>query len=429
MTVLRRALVPALAATAAAVSLVALGEPVGAAPAPFAARAAAVPAALPATGLPSAVAGRAVVAPAALTPILNIRLTTHLVTSGLVAPVLVTSAKDGSSRLFVVEQAGRIRTVENGVITGTFLDIRGLVRSGNEQGMLGLAFDPQFVTTPRFWVTYTRADGALVLARYTAPSAASPTANPTGAVVLVVPHPTFANHNGGYIGFGKDGYLYLGTGDGGSGGDPRNNAQNLRSLLGKMLRIDVRCAGHAYCVPPTNPFVRSTRARHEIWMYGFRNPWRWSFDTNGAQWIGDVGQSRYEEVDVTVPSSAAGRNLGWSCREGFAVYRAARCSSRVAYTPPVLVLCHADAVAGCRASKSAEALIGGFVYRGAAYPGLRGTYIMGDFITGRIWPFKNKIHGSPTILRQVSGFGIDDAHELYAVTLSGALVRIGYRVV
>ena len=196
-----------------------------------------------------------------------------------------------------------------------------------------------------------------------------------------------------------------------------------------MLRIDVRCVGHAYCIPPTNPFARSTRARHEIWMYGLRNPWRWSFDTNGAQWIGDVGQSRFEEVDVTVPSSAAGRNLGWSCREGFAVYRAARCSTRITYTPPVLVLCHADAVAGCRASKSAEALIGGFVYRGSAYPGLRGTYIMGDFVTGRIWPFKNKIHGSPTILRQVSGFGIDDAHELYAVTLSGALVRIGYRVV
>ena len=428
MTLLRRALVPAAAALALTASL---AGPAPASPAPAsrsAGVAAASSAAAPSVAAPSVAAPSVVVAPAALAPILSIRLTTATVATGFVSPMLVTSANDGSARLFVVEQAGRIRTVEAGVITGTYLDIRGLVASGGERGLLGLAFDPLFVTTTRFWVAYTRADGALVLARYTAPSAASPTASPTGTVVLVVPHPTYSNHNGGYIGFGKDGYLYLGTGDGGGTGDPRNNAQNLRSLLGKMLRIDVRCAGRAYCVPATNPYVRSTTARHEIWMTGLRNPWRWSFDTNGAQWIGDVGQNRWEEIDVTVPRTAAGSNLGWSCREGRQVYRAARCSTRIAYVNPLLVLCH-DGVAGCRRSKSAEALIGGFVYRGTAYPGLQGTYIMGDFVTGRIWPYKNKIHGSPTFLRQVTGFGVDDRRELYAVTLDGRLVRIGYRTV
>jgi glucose/arabinose dehydrogenase len=251
----------------------------------------------------------------------------------------------------------------------------------------------------------------------------------TGKVILVVPHPTYSNHNGGYIGFGPDGYLYLGTGDGGGAGDPRNNAQNLRSLLGKMLRLDVRCVGHVYCSPATNPYVRSTWARHEIWMSGLRNPWRWSFDTNGTQWIGDVGQGRWEEVDAVGRTAAAGRNLGWSCREGRATYLSSRCSTRIAYVAPVLTLCHADSVAGCRTSKSAEALIGGFVYRGAAYPGLQGTYILGDFTTGRIWPYKNGVQGSPTALSQVSGFGVDDARELYAVTLDGRLVRIGYRTV
>lgn len=398
-----------------------------------AAAAAAVPLAAPASAVPvpmRTASASAVVAPTALTPIGSIRLTTSTVATGLVSPLMVTSANDGSSRLFVVEQAGRIRTVQGGVVTGTFLDIRGLVASGGERGMLGLAFDPDYSRTPRFWVTYTRADGALVLARYATTSASAASIAPsTGKVVLVVPHPTYSNHNGGYIGFGPDGYLYLGTGDGGSAGDPRNNAQNLRSLLGKMLRIDVRCGIHVYCIPTTNPYVRSTWARHEIYMSGLRNPWRWSFDSTGTQWIGDVGQGRWEEVDAIGRSTGAGRNLGWSCREGRHTYNASRCSTRVTYTTPVLELCHADAVAGCRTSKSAEALIGGFVYRGAAYPGLQGTYILGDFVTGRIWPYKNGVQGSPTALSQVSGFGVDDARELYAVTLDGRLVRVGYRAV
>ena len=248
----------------------------------------------------------------------NLRLTATRVATGLVNPVLVRSANDGTNRLFVVEQAGRIRTVVGSTITGTYLDLRSVVTSGGERGLLGLAFPRDFATYHYFWVSYTRSDGALVIARFQARSAGSPTVLVgTRRIVMVIPHPTYANHNGGDIAFGADGYLYIGTGDGGSGGDPRNNAQSLRSLLGKMLRVNVRCAvSYVYCVPPTNPYATSTVARHEIWMYGLRNPWRWSFDTNGNQWIGDVGQGRYEEIDAISATSAKRRNLGWSCREG-----------------------------------------------------------------------------------------------------------------
>ncbi len=361
-------------------------------------------------------------------PIARTRLTTTLVASGFVAPVLVTSAPDGTGRLFVVEQAGRIRTVVGGAIRGTYLDIRSRVNSGGERGMLGLAFAPDFATSHLLWVTYTRPDGALVLARYTASSTTSSTARASSATtVLVVPHPGHANHNGGYIGFGPDGFLYLGTGDGGGGGDQPNNAQSTRSLLGKMLRINVRCAGHAYCSPSTNPFAASATARHEIWMTGLRNPWRWSFDTNGTQWIGDVGQHAYEEINAVPAASAKGRNLGWSCREGLHIYNAARCRVGTVYTAPVLEFCHPDSGAGCPANLGAEAIIGGFVYRGATFPASRGTYVLGDYVTGRIWAYRSGVLTAATSLPGVSGFGVDRHRELYAVTLGGGLYRIGFR--
>jgi glucose/arabinose dehydrogenase len=365
-----------------------------------------------------------------LVPVGHTRLTAALVVRGLVDPLMVTSANDGTSRLFVVEQAGRVRSVLGKRITGTYLDIRSLVLSGGERGLLGLAFAPDFARSRLLWVTYTRGDGALVLARFTAASASATAISVrTRRTVLVVPHPTYGNHNGGYIGFGPDGYLYLGTGDGGSAGDPRNNAQNLRSLLGKMLRLDVRCSGHLYCSPSTNPYVRSATARHEIWMSGLRNPWRWSFDVTGVQWIGDVGQNKYEEIDVIPPSTARGRNLGWSCREGKHVYNATRCRSTATYTSPVVELCHADAVSACPTRRAAEAVIGGFVYRGSAFAAFRGTYVLGDYVTGRMWPMRGSILGTPSGLAGVSGFGIDDRRELYAVSLTGALYRIGFRKV
>jgi len=361
-------------------------------------------------------------------PIARTRLTTTLVASGLVAPVLVTSAPDGTGRLFVVEQAGRIRTVLGGTVRGTYLDIRRLVNSGGERGMLGLAFAPDFATSHLLWVTYTRADGALVLARYSVTSTTASTVRASSATtVLVVPHPGHDNHNGGYIGFGPDGYLYLGTGDGGGGGDSPNNAQNVRSLLGKMLRLNVRCAGHLYCSPSTNPYASSATARHEIWMTGLRNPWRWSFDTNGTQWIGDVGQNAYEEINSVPAASAKGRNFGWSCREGLHSYRPERCRTGVTYVSPVLEFCHPDSVSGCAAKRAAEAIIGGFVYRGAAFPASRGTYVLGDYVTGHIWAYRNGVLTPATNLPGVSGFGLDRHRELYAVTLSGGLYRIGFR--
>jgi glucose/arabinose dehydrogenase len=364
-----------------------------------------------------------------VTPIAHLRVTASLVSTAFVDPVLVRSANDGTSRLFVVEQAGRIRSILGRGAPRTYLDLRSIVNSGGERGMLGLAFAPDFAKSRLLWVTYTRGDGALVLARFSAPSATAASATASSRrTILVVPHPSFGNHNGGDIAFGRDGYLYLGTGDGGSAGDPSNHAQSLHSLSGKMLRIDVRCTGHVYCSPSTNPYARSATARHEIWLTGLRNPWRWSFDTNGTQWIGDVGQNKYEEIDAIAASSAAGRNLGWSCLEGRHTYRASRCNSRITYTKPVLELCHPDLVPSCPASRAGEAIIGGYVYRGPTYPGALGTYVFGDYVTGRVWPYRGGVLGTATALPAVSGFGLQDDRELYAVTLSGRLYHLGFRV-
>jgi glucose/arabinose dehydrogenase len=382
-----------------------------------------------AAALPERVPALAV--PGALTPVAHLRVTALRVASGLVNPVLVRSANDGTSRLFVVEQAGRIRTVVGSTVTGTYLDLSSIVTSGGERGLLGLAFPKDFATSHLLWVSYTRSDGALVVARFQARSATSPSVLlSTRRTVIVIPHPVNANHNGGNIDFGADGYLYLGTGDGGSAGDPHNNAQSLRSLLGKMLRVNVRCAtGPAYCIPPTNPYATSRKARREIWMSGLRNPWRWSFDTNGTQWIGDVGQGKYEEIDAISATSAKRRNLGWSCREGKHVYNASRCRSTTAYTAPVLELCHPDSVSGCTSGRAAEAIIGGYVYRGATYPSAVGTYVFGDYVTGKIWAYRSGLLGVPTALVGVSGFGVQDNREIYAVTLGGGLYRIGFRTV
>jgi hypothetical protein len=369
------------------------------------------------------------VAPAATAAATSVHLTATRVVSGFSSPLLVRSANDGTSRLFVVEQAGRVRTVLNGRITGTFLDIRSSVTSGGERGLLGLAFAPDFARSHLLWVTFTRRDGALVLARLATVSATSATvARGSLRTVLVVPHPTYANHNGGDIAFGRDGYLYLGTGDGGSGGDPRGNAQNLRSLLGKMLRVNVRCAGHLYCIPPSNPYATSKVNRHEIWMSGLRNPWRWSFDTTGVQYIGDVGQDRFEEVDAVLPTRARGADLGWSCREGFHSFATSHCVRGRGLTSPVFELCHPDHIAGCTSARAGEAIIGGYVYRGSRTPAALRTYVFGDYVTGHIWGYRSGVLGAPTALAGVAGFGTDDNREIYAVTLGGGLYRIGFTV-
>jgi len=352
--------------------------------------------------------------------IAHVALTWRQRASGLTRPVQVTSAHDGSPRLFVVEQRGTIKVFRHGAVRrGTYLDIRGPVNSGgNEQGLLSVVFDPQFRVHHRLWVAYTRADGALVLAVFRAATTrAGHVAANSGRTVLVVRHPVNDNHNGGQLGFGPDGMLYLGTGDGGSGGDPPNNAQNHKVLLGKVLRIDPRhhCGGKRYCVPSDNPFAGKKPGRGEIWLWGVRNPWRWSFDAvTGDLWIGDVGQNAVEEIDH-VPASPTVRNLGWSCWEARQHYDTSRCRSGAKYLFPVATVPHPQA----------EAIIGGFVYRGSKYASLmNGIYLFADDNSGRVWTYRRgqgkrlqaaELPGNPT------GFGVDDRNEVWAVTLDGRL--------
>lgn len=396
------ALLTAVTVTAAGL----LAAPAGAAPAPES-------------------AAPAVVAPAAVTPAAKLRVRTVLSTSGFSAPVLVTSAKDGANRLYVVEKAGRIRWVKDGRIGGTYLDIRGLVSDSGEQGMLGLAFAPDFASSRYFWVTYTNASGALVLARFRAATASATSVSAsTRQTVLTVPHPTYQNHNGGNIAFGPDGMLYLGTGDGGGGGDPSANGQDLTSLLGKILRVDVQCGTALYCLPADNPYAGSAsdNAKH-IWMSGARNPWRWSFDTTGTMWVADVGQNKYEEVTYLPRSTQKGANLGWSCYEARSRYNNSRCDAGTTYRFPQIVLCHA-AVSGCR---SGQSITGGFVYRGWQYPAAAGTYVFADFVKGTMWGYRVGDGWTPARrLGQVTGFGLSDTREIYAVTYGGGLYKVGF---
>jgi hypothetical protein len=381
--------------------------------------------------LPAATAGvpaprSAVPARAAAVPAVTVGVGLTRVVAGLDQPLLVRSAPDGTSRLFVVEKPGRVVTVVGGRVTGTFIDVRRLVRSEGEQGLLGLAFPPNFATSHVVFITYTRADGALVLDRFSVRRTTSASVlGSSRRTVLVVPHPTNTNHNGGDIAFGPDKYLYLGTGDGGSQGDPRRNAQSLRSLSGKMLRIDALSRTRIYSIPRTNPYATSRTARHEIWMSGLRNPWRWSFDGT-TQYIGDVGQDRYEEIDAVTAARARGADLGWSCREGFHSYDTSHCLAGRRLQSPTLELCHPDGVAGCPSSRAGEAIIGGYVYRGSVTPGAQGTYVFGDYVAGRIWLYRGRTLSAPLPLADVSGFGLDRSKEIYATTLSGSLYRLRF---
>ena len=247
--------------------------------------------------------------------------------------VLVTSSKDGTGRLFFVDKVGRVLSWVPGQSRATvYLDLRSRVRStGTEQGLLGLTFYPDFARVPLVFVAYTDSSGALQVSRFLLPSFTASSINiATESKVIRVPHPTYTNHNAGMILFGKDGYFYISTGDGGGGGDPFANAQNLTSLSGKILRLNAsnHCAGVLYCDPTDNPFVSVPGARKEIWHYGLRNPWRFSVDqSTGTMWIGDVGQDRYEEVDA-VGMAAKGRNFGWSCRDQRHVHLGESATSR-----------------------------------------------------------------------------------------------------
>lgn len=289
---------------------------------------------------------------------------------GFSSPVGITHA--GDDRLFVVQQGGQIRILNaDGSINPTpFLNISTIISSGGERGLLGLAFDPDYAINGRFFVNYTNQGGDTVIARYEV-SENPDVANTTGTVLLTIEQP-FSNHNGGDIHFGPDGYLWISMGDGGSGGDPEDNGQDINSLLGKMLRIDV--SGATYTSPTDNPFV-GTAGADEIWSYGLRNAWRFSFDKEtGDVWIADVGQNAIEEINHE-PSTTAGLNYGWRCYEGDNVYNNSGCAAPETMTFPVATYDHS----GGKCS-----VTGGYVYRGTMYPNLIGKYFFADYCSGDI---------------------------------------------
>ncbi len=339
--------------------------------------------------------------------------------TGLSSPLYVTHARDGSGRLFVVEQGGVIRVLQPGATTTTvFLNITTRVLFSGERGLLGLAFHPLYETNRRFFVYYTRnSDGANVVAEYRASESNPNVADTAETVILPIPQP-FTNHNGGMIEFGPDGFLYIGKGDGGSANDPGNRAQNLNELLGKMLRIDIN-QGTPYASPPTNPFAGAIPGRDEIWAYGLRNPFRFSFDRQtGNLYIGDVGQGQREEVDFQPAASAGGENYGWRIFEGTLCTNLgpASCTPTTPYTFPLTEYAHT----GGRCS-----ITGGYVYRGARASLPFGSYVFADFCTGEIFIFDT---GGQRLLldtsRSISSFGEDEAGELYIVGLGGTVERI-----
>jgi glucose/arabinose dehydrogenase len=347
--------------------------------------------------------------------------------SGFSKPVAIANAGDGSGRIFVVEQAGRIRIVTSSgtLVTTPFLDIHAKVSCCGEQGLLGLAFHPSYKSNGRFYVYYTDTGGSIVIAEYRRSSTNANRASPTERRLLKIAHPTWTNHDGGQLAFGPDGYLYIGTGDGGSGGDPHGNAQNRHSLLGKILRIapNVTSSSPRYRIPSTNPWATSTTIRHEIWAYGVRNPWRFSFDRlTGDLWIADVGQDRYEEVNRSLRSARGGRgaNFGWNHYEGYACYKSPCTSSGKTF--PITTYKHG--ANGC-------AVVGGYVYRGSRYPALAGRYLFGDYCSGRIWSLSatGGNRQKPVLLRDstqlISAFGQDEAGELYLASYgSGRIYKI-----
>jgi glucose/arabinose dehydrogenase len=367
----------------------------------------------------------------------GISLAREPINVNLTFPLFATAPPGDAVRLFVVEKGGAIKIVNRntGALIGTFLDIADLISTGSEQGLLGLAFDPQYAVNRRFYVSYTNTSGTSVIARYlTDPVNPNLALEPGDRMILTVPQP-FANHNGGMIAFGPDNLLYIGLGDGGSGNDPGNRAQNAAELLGKLLRIDVSQATQApqpgYAIPPDNPCVGQAGAREEIWSIGLRNPWRYSFDRlTGDLYIADVGQGAREEVSVSTAASGAGRgiNYGWKITEGTICLPGTSCST-TGLTLPVVEYDHGG---------GACSITGGYVYRGADIPDLRGTYFYADFCVGFVRSFRliNGIvtqHANWSALSggNITSFGQDAAGELYIMTSGGGLPSQGglFRIV
>jgi glucose/arabinose dehydrogenase len=351
-------------------------------------------------------------------------ITLTQVVSGLSSPVDLQATDDSTGRLFVVEQAGTIRILQAGALLATaFLDIRPRVNFGGEMGLLGVAFHPAFAQNQRFYVNYVRMLGTgqiqSVIAEYRVSAANANQADPASERILLTVNQPFTNHKGGQLAFGPDRFLYIGLGDGGSGGDPLDNAQNLQTFLGKMLRIDVdRTAGALpYAIPADNPFVAGG-GLPEIWAYGLRNPFRFSFDAaTGRLFAGDAGQNSFEEVDVV----QKGGNYGWNVMEGLHCFKPATGCNMTGLILPIAEYGRSEGVA----------VIGGYVYRGPGIPALAGSYVFGDFGSGNIWRLTQNNSGAwQRVLllssgRNISSFGLDSAGELYVVDYgAGAILKV-----
>lgn len=353
-------------------------------------------------------------------PLPPIRLET--IAAGFEKPLGLTHAGDESGRLFLVQQGGTILIWKNGRVLETpYLDIRDRVTWGGEKGLLGLAFHPKFSKNRRFFVNYTSPSGGLhsVISEFTVGNRPDEVDPKTERILLTIPQP-YPNHKGGDLVFGPDGFLYIGMGDGGSANDPHGNGQNLSTLLGKMLRIDVdkKDKGKAYGIPSDNPFVERKNAAPEIWAYGLRNPWRYSFDpVTGLLYVADVGQDDREEIDIL----QKGKNYGWNIMEGTICTPGVNpnCNKK-GLELPMLDYSHAEG----------DAIIGGFVYRGRTILDLCGAYVYGDYGNGRIWALRydGKTVTEHRLLlethRRISSFGEDEQRELYVVDLDGEVLKI-----
>lgn len=345
---------------------------------------------------------------------------------GLQSPVYLTYAPGQTDRVYVVEQTGRVLVVgmDGAVRAQPFLDIHQLISTGGERGLLSVAFHPDYARNGYFYVDYTAVDGTVTVARYHVSQSDPYRADPTSArIILAVAHPV-SNHNGGLLLFGSDGYLYIGIGDGGSGNSA--NGQRKDTLLGKILRIDVdhTASGRQYAIPPDSPFVNQAGTRPEIWAYGLRNPWRFSFDrATHDLFIGDAGQNEVEEIDYQPAASKGGQNYGWAIYEGNSCYAGGSACSTGGLTAPVATYTHVGG--NC-------VVVGGYVYRGQRYPNLTGAYFYGDTCSGRIWSFPAADARDGHVTAQqildttlsISSFGEDATGELYVVSLGGSISRI-----
>ncbi len=349
------------------------------------------------------------------------------VASGLNSALYVTAPPGDTNRIFVVQQSGAIRVVRRDTLLPTlFLNLSGIISTGGERGLLSLAFDPNYASNGFFYVDYTASNGALTVARYHISANPNVGDATSGQVLLSIPHAANSNHNGGLVTFGPDGYLYIGTGDGGGGGDPDDNGQDSTVLLGKILRIDVNGAP-PYAIPASNPFVGRPPAAPEVWAYGLRNPWRFSFDRMTHDlYIGDVGQNAWEELNFASAGDPGGRNYGWNTMEGAHCYPSGNSCPMAGLILPVYEYSHGSNNANC-------SITGGYVYRGTRYPDLAGRYFFGEYCAG--WIRSLRMQGGTVtdlidhtadfgVAGGLTSFGEDARGEIYVTRSSGQVYRI-----